>query len=655
MSVRAATRRFAESHRDGKTLLYYAACVGLLIVAAGLRFPDLDERSIRSDEVMFARVSLGPLSEIIPRSRDQSAPVLYYLVLHAVQRVESSAFSIRAVSAVASVLTVVAMLFLLPRVGVARGAAFLAALLATLSVEAIWHARDSREYSADALLALLMVVGLLRYLRDGKKVLLGACLLVAPLLQYGLVLFGVAVIATATVAPRASATPAKERLPRRIGAWLKRRLDLAAPCGFFLGGSIVSYLVTLRHQWQEGGFGSGEGGGLRYLSRFYFQGEFDARSIFEFSIDGVWSLLTYHLPAVVATAGLASFAIVLAAASLRTSQGAPQARAILVLFSFCIAISVAAAVLGLYPLGGTRQATYLGPIVFLAVGVAFHWAADCLSAPAGRRWTMLALTGGTALVGVSDTRENSAYLMLEATQPVLAVLKERVRKEDMVYAGWPAALNIPFHLPEEERPANYHYGTTGWCRPSPNACLREMADWAQWSGLANGRIWFVVRHGTRKWKSNPFGVPAEEIIARGRPSLYLFADAEALMDRHASGMAQDVEAILTGKPLIRSTFDVHLNERTLIYFKEPCGAEDVRDTFFLQIDPVDPSDLPEGHRRRGHHDLYFHFNDRGGRWLRSAERCAALRELPSYDIAGIRTGQFNDAGRLWEGEARFDE
>ena len=81
------------------------------------------------------------------------------------------------------------MLFLLPRLGVARGAAFLAGLLATLSIAAIEHAQDVREYSIDALVALLMVAGLLRYLRDRRTALLCVFLFLAPLLQYGLVLF----------------------------------------------------------------------------------------------------------------------------------------------------------------------------------------------------------------------------------------------------------------------------------------------------------------------------------------------------------------------------------------------------------------------------------------------------------------------------------
>ncbi len=417
----------------------------------------------------------------------------------------------------------------------------------------------------------------------------------------------------------------------------------------FSGGCATSYLVTVRYQWHNPDFAvdGGLGG--------YFQGEFDARAIFEFSIDAIWSLLTYHLPPVVAMAALAAFMIVLAAAVLGKGRGTPQARAVLVVFSFGIAIAIGAAVLGLYPLGNIRHAIYLGPIVFLAVGVAFHRTADVLSSLTRRRWSMPALlimTGATALAGVGEVREGGPYQASEDVKSVLAVLKEEAREEDTVYFGWGAAPTAQFYLMEEGKPANYHYGTVGWCWRSLNACLREMTDLAFWPG---GRIWFVTLHlPMAKLQTNMPAVSVEEVVSGGRPSLYLIEDAGALMNLHATVLVKDVETILTRQPSIRSTFDVHLSEDALIYSKAPCGAGDVRDTFFLHLDPADASDLPEHRRRHGFDNLDFRFNDSRGRWFRSAERCAALRELPGYDFVGIRTGQYNDEGPLWTGEFRFD-
>ncbi len=414
--------------------LVLTAFVCLLVVAAGLRFYDLPGDSVWYDEAVAANNSSGTLSEVVHNTRDHnSSPILYPLALWAVQKVDVSDFSIRVLPATASVLTVAVMLFLLPRLGVARGAAFLAALLATLSVAAIEHAQDAREYSIDALLAALMIAGLLWYLRDGRKALLCASLFLAPLLQYGLVLFGVALMSAATVLPPlpTPATPEGDLRPSRIRHWFQRRIALVWPAGYFLAGCAISYAVTLRYQWQEGGFAS-----KSYLQKNYYQGKFEAHSIFEFSIDGTWGLLTYHLPWVVATAALVAFALLLVAAFLGKFQGAFPGGAIAVLFPLCIAVSVGAALLGIYPLGGIRQVIYLGPVIFLAAGVSIHWIADSLAAPTHRVWLApalaVAVAGATALAGVGAMRQDSPYETHENIKSILAALEERVREEDMV-------------------------------------------------------------------------------------------------------------------------------------------------------------------------------------------------------------------------------
>ncbi len=79
--------------------------------------------------------------------------------------------------------------------------------------------------------------------------------------------------------------------------------------------------------------------------------------------------------------------------------------------------------------------------------------------------------------------------------------------------------------------------------------------------------------------------------------------------------------------------------------------------FFLHLFPVDVDDLP-GHRKQsGFDNLDFRFGDYE---LPLTERLVAVRQLPGYAIAGIRTGEFlaNEDGSatpLWEGEVRFDK
>ena len=623
--------------------------VCLLVVAAGLRFYDLPEKSLRHDEAAAANILRGALSEVVPNTRNgSSSPILYPLALWAVQKVNVSAFSIRVLPATASVLTVAALLFLLPRAGVSRRAAFLAALLATLSGEAIRHAQDAREYSIDALLAVLMIAGLLWYLRDGRKVLLCVSLFLAPLLQYGLVLFSGAVMGAAMLLPppTLASQESNSYLLSRIRNWLKLRIALVWPAVCFLVGCAISYAVTLRYHWYQPDFGP-----VGYLSTYYYQGNFDVHSIFEFSIDGIWSLLTYHLPEVVAMAAL----ILLAVAFLGKFKGNFQDNAIAVLFLFCIAVSVGAAVLRKYPLGSIRQVIYLGPIVFLAAGVAFHWAAGCLSSLMRRgrgvvNAALLVITCGIALAGVSAMRQASPYKSHENIKSVLAVLKEQVRDEDMVYAVWGAVPAIRFYQGKEGRPANYYYGTS-WCK-DPAVCLSEMVDLVVWS--LPKRIFLV--HDYKLIVENlelllGEQVSVEHIIADGFFSLSLIANAKE------SGNWVGRSASTWEAPLISSDFDVYLDQgqNRLIYTREQCVAADLSAMFFLHLIPVDVDDLPDHRKQYGFDSFGF-----DGHWIPQRERCVAAHDLPDYAIAGIRTGQYRvrDDGsyeNFWEAEASFAE
>ena len=652
----AMARRIADFGRDRKAHLYYAACVCLLVVAAGLRFHDLSEHQLRFDEAITANQSNGAFSEIIPSIRCcNSLPILYSLVLFAVQKVESTIFSIRVVPATASVLVVALMLFFLPRLGVAPGAAFLAGLLATLSVAAIEHAQDAREYSIDALLALIMIAGLLRYLRDGRTALLCVSLFLAPLLQYGLVLFGASVIGAAVVAPRTSLDRKGRTIyRRRIGDWLKSRLDLATPCGFFLAGGALSYLLTLRYQWQEGGFASGS-----YLSEHYYQEDFDAYSVFSlFLIDGIWSLLKYHLPDVVAIAALPAFAILMVAAFLRKFEDG----AIAVLFSFCIAVSVGAAVLSIYPLGDIRQSIYLGPIVFLAVGFGVHSAADALASTARQAWLapLLIVLSASAIVlsGVDAIRRIDLYRPYDKGEEILSVLQEHAQEDDVLYYHRDMREVIEFHRKPDGGRLVFD-GKVG-CWHGEELCFEEMIDQiTPWIG--GSRLWLVSKYPRpylRMTQTMAAHVLVEHVVSGGTPNLYLIEDAKSLIQiAAATDMFRDIRPILPSEPLIRTTFDIFLHENMLVYFKKPCGAEDTQATFFLHYEPVDGDDLPADRRQYGFDGVHFNIFKIP---LMPVEQCFAWQELPDYAIALFRTGQFlgNEDGsyaNLWIEELRFDE
>ena len=657
-AIDRSARRIANFGCAHKLVLYYAACVCLVIVAVGLRFHDLPEHQLRYDEAAAANYSKGTFSEVISNTRyHNSSPILYPLVLWAVQKVESTIFSARIVPATASVLVVVAMLFLLPRVGVARRVAFLAGLLATFSIAAIEHAQDVREYSIDALLAVLTIAGLLRYLWDGRKALLCISLFLAPLLQYGLVLFGIAIIGAAAVAPSASGQERRNVSLGWIRDWLKRRLDLAVPCGFFLLGSAISYLVTTRYQWHQPDFAVDA-----YLSRFYYQGEFDTYSIFEFSIGKIWSLLTYHLPKIVAIMALPAFATFLIMAFLGESKGKLQASAIVALLSFCIVVSVGATTLGIYPLGGIRQAIYLGPIVFLAVGLAFHSVSEALASTTRQAWlgSLLIVLSAGAIVhfGVDAMRRVVPYWLYDKGEDILSALQERAQKEDVLFYSTGMRELIEFHgKPNLEGLA---FDRKVPCWDAPDLCFQEFVAEII-PKIGRNRLWLVSYD---PWlplevlQTLAAQAPFEHVVSGGTPNLYLIEDAKSLVQIDTlPTMLKDSESLLSSKPLIRSTFDVYFRENKLVYFKELCSAEDVQGTFFLHVVPVDENDLPVHRQRYSYDNLDFGFRRYG--W-RLDKGCVILRELPDYEFTIIRTGQFvvNKDGSLthrWEAEVRFDE
>ena len=104
-------------------------------------------------------------------------------------------------------------------------------------------------------------------------------------------------------------------------------------------------------------------------------------------------------------------------------------------------------------------------------------------------------------------------------------------------------------------------------------------------------------------------------------------------------MAQSTE------PVIRSHFNVHLDQNSLFYIKEQCKAEDVEARFFLHITPVNRNDLPEERQQFTFDNLDFDFAKHGGIF---DQKCAAQVQLPEYEIASIRTGQFiHGEGGLW--------
>lgn len=124
---------------------------------------------------------------------------------------------------------------------------------------------------------------------------------------------------------------------------------------------------------------------------------------------------------------------------------------------------------------------------------------------------------------------------------------------------------------------------------------------------------------------------------------------------------REVSALIENtRPVVRSHFDVYLDGDRLVYARGQCADRDLRPVFFIHVIPVDEKDLPNHRRQYGYDNLDFHFIRHGLPGLRDGT-CAAMRTLPGYDIASIRTGQsLYDPKRnlyniLWEGRIHLGD
>ena len=141
---------------------------------------------------------------------------------------------------------------------------------------------------------------------------------------------------------------------------------------------------------------------------------------------------------------------------------------------------------------------------------------------------------------------------------------------------------------------------------------------------ALGRALYAAPVGPDLWM--PFDAPSLDWVA-ARFEQFIF-NAEA----HRCCEAQLREA--RWPP--RDRFDVFLDGNRLLYVKVRCAGD--RRRFFLHVTPKDVADLPARSRQYGFDNLDFDLS-----WVMSlgaARCCAAIKELPSYPIAPIRTGQF---------------
>ena len=398
--------------------------------------------------------------------------------------------------------------------------------------------------------------------------------------------------------------------------------------------------------------------------------------------------MTWHLPATVAAAALAGVGLLLVL-SLRARFAAggssppclsvPE-RAAALLCGLSVAVAAGAALLALYPLGGTRQLLHLGPILFLAAALVLSRVGERLSAAVRARWAAPAVFavvfGGVAAAGAAELVRTSPYGRRGNAEAVLAMLAERARPGEFVYATGVATPPLRFYLGEEAERA-FRFGAEG-CYGPVRPCVEEMArlaaalpDRDEWMGderMGGERMWFVhssghggrIRDAWRRWDER---VVVEAVVeGEGDTDLFrLRGVPEALAAREAERFERyrEASARTRGEPTIRAAFDLRLEEGSLLYSRKPCTRADLETRFFLDFFPAAPGEFPAGPGAppaedddSGPETRLFHFSEYGAL---GGDECVAVVPLPDGEHAKVRTGQWAEGDdRSWRVTLRLD-
>jgi uncharacterized membrane protein len=335
---------------------------------------------------------------------------------------------VRLPSMLASLLAVVVMLAMV-RAGVSPRAVLFAAAIMAISASQVRYAQEVREYSLAALFAGLMIYALLRWESQGKgnrpPVWLYLALFFAPLVQYGLVFLGAAVLAT--IALRILLT--------RGTAFRPWHLITGAAC--LAAGALVSFGFTLRYQFHPGQ-------GQWYLAANYFDPK--TTSLVHFLAANTKGLLSFLIPGQVIAVCFVLAATLFCGAQLRTRK----IQTITWLALNSLAITSAASLLRLYPYGGIRQCLFLSPVIILFAGVAFAESLQRLS-PSLRPPLSVAFMAVILLSGYRGLLKQWPYGEYEDTNSILRQLAKSSAPQDEIWVNHDAAEAVSFYRQSESK------------------------------------------------------------------------------------------------------------------------------------------------------------------------------------------------------------
>ena len=186
-----------------------------------------------------------------------------------------------------------------------------------------------------------------------------------------------------------------------------------------------------------------------------------------------------------------------------------------------------------------------------------------------------------------------------------------------------------------------HVGGGARHTPLP-AESKYMRRWAESAKDGDYAVWFNGRH----WAES---IEYDDALLRElmQPAAELSDGAVFRIDKPYAESAQPGQPAL----MVRSFFDLYIQDNAVIYAKEPCSVADTEARFFVHIFPESANSLPLDRRKFRFNNIGFNFYETGE--IRGG-RCSARLQLPDYAVAEIKTGQYTREGKIWEERLRLD-
>lgn len=435
----------------------------LLTVGTALRVYHLGDRSLWYDEAVTANISRGTFTQVLEKTQRASAPVIHPYILYLVEKIAKGPVAVRMPSVLASLLAVLVMLAMV-RAKVSHNAALFSAAILTMSASQIRYAQEVREYSFSVLCAAILIYCLLRWEASGSRsrdpALLYVVLLFAPLIQYGLVLFAFAILSTIGL----------RLLLTRDTCFRLSHLVIAS--AFLAAGGLLSFLLTLRYQFQPGRT-------PWYLAANYFDPK--TMSLLRFLSTNFKGLLSFLIPGQLIVLCFVFGAVIFCI----TQARARKCDAITLLVLTSMSITICASVARVYPYGGIRQCLFLVPVLTLFAGVVF---ADLLQRLKGSLQPAATL-GLMALILLSGYRgmlRQWPYGEYEDTQSILKELAKSSAPNDQVWVNHDAVAAFEFYLRGKD--PRFIYGKF---HADPQEYVPELLGAVD---RRSNRLWLVFSH-----------------------------------------------------------------------------------------------------------------------------------------------------------------